>query len=170
MSKENNTISFEVAKGRIVTISDCDADLMQGRWYLLKSGRKFYARGRPQGSNRQTLMHRIILERKLGRHIKQDMVCDHIDHNGLNNTWENLREVTHLQNCRHRNPRLTRLKLLKPNPSDYVGVVWDDDERAWIGQLLHRGVYHYLGAYKSQERAADTVNEQCEKLGIPPKN
>lgn len=52
------------------------------------------------------LVHRIIFEMKTGREIPPGMQIDHIDGNGLNNSFGNLRLVSSQINCR--NKRLSK--------------------------------------------------------------
>lgn len=48
--------------------------------------------------NKLQRLNRVILKRKLGREIIKKMHCDHINRNIFDNTRENLREVTSIEN------------------------------------------------------------------------
>ena len=54
---------------------------------------------------------------------------DHIDHNGLNNSWKNLRIVTHLQNKKN-------LGVNSANTSGFNGVTWNKNRNKWQVQLM----------------------------------
>lgn len=64
----------------------------QYSWHLKKDGRNFYA----HCSFPSVLMHRLITK------FPENMVVDHINHNGLCNTEENLRVCTRLENGRNK--------------------------------------------------------------------
>src|SRR5215469_8639660 len=100
--------------GKFVLVDLIDVDLADVKWFL-NSGR--YARRRTEnhGKGRIHTMHRIILERKLGRPLTKGMVVDHINGDGLDNRRENLREATQVQNMRN-------LKLRSDNTSSYKGI------------------------------------------------
>lgn len=65
--------------------------------------------------------HRIIwiwMTGKLPKYI------DHIDHNKTNNCWDNLREVSKIENDRNQS-------LRQSNKSGYSGVYWDKSRNKW---------------------------------------
>jgi hypothetical protein len=67
---------------------------------------------------------------------------DHINRDPLDNRWVNLRLATRSQN--HRNHR-----LYKNNTSGTNGVIWHEDGKRWVVQIL--GKYH--GSFKTKEEA-----------------
>lgn len=86
-----------ITKGQYVLVDPDDADLADLRWSL-NGGRYARRRIEKNGQVKHVSMHRIVLERKLGRPIPSDMVVDHINGDGLDNRRENLREATQAQN------------------------------------------------------------------------
>ena len=93
--------------GAIALVDDEDYEIVsQYKWQEAKAIRKgkyytSYALGKSCGSNkeRKTIsMHRLIMN------TPPDLVVDHINHNGLDNRKENLRNVTHSQNQKNLRP------------------------------------------------------------------
>lgn len=100
-----------------VLLDDEDREWAEGwKWYVNASG--YVVRGRrksdPPGSVCSVRMHRVILERKLGRPIKPGMVCDHINSVKTDNRRCNLREVTTQQNAFNQ-PRAKGYYFHKPS-------------------------------------------------------
>jgi len=85
-----------LTRGAFALVDDADcAWLIQWRWRLNSHGyaiRSIYIEGRSFYFN----MHREILNAERGQFV------DHIDHNRLNNTRDNLRFVTRQQNMQYR--------------------------------------------------------------------
>ena len=90
-------------------------------------------------------IHRLIWLYMTGKTPENDI--DHIDGNGLNNTWANLREVTRSDN--NRNTRIPR-----NNTSGQMGVSFFTKNKKWIATIQSEvGVRKYLGAFDSREDA-----------------
>lgn len=113
-------IQFDVGKVK-VSISDVDIDLMDVSWKVTISNQgqdceAFYIthhvtkHGKFQ---RAILMHRLILERIVGRPLLRSEYTDHIDRNTLNNQRENLRIATPTQNAANRKMRKDTVSGLK---------------------------------------------------------
>ncbi len=129
-----------LTKGKFAIVDGEDyEELNQYKWCANKSGRTYYAIRR-KGS-KWIRMHRQILK------APPHLVCDHVDHDGLNNRKVNLRLCTQVQNCRNRRPR-------KGGTSKYIGVIFDKQTRSFSAKI---GVNHkkiWLGRFKSEDEAA----------------
>jgi hypothetical protein len=70
------------------------------------------------------LMHRVIMN------SHENKVIDHIDHNGLNNKKENLRECSNKENLQNRNGAQTNSK------SGVRGIYWCKIYNKWVAQII----------------------------------
>ena len=71
-----------------------------------------------------------------------DLQIDHIDRDGLNNKWENLREVSNIENARNRG-------VNSNNKSGVPGIYWDKRCGKWIARIdIPKGRIH-LGTFSS---------------------
>lgn len=71
---------------------------------------------------------------------------DHIDHDRQNNRIENLRLVTHIQNCRN-------AVLPKSNTSGACGVRWRAREKKWHAYIYVDRKTLHLGFFPERENA-----------------
>jgi HNH endonuclease len=99
---------IELTRGKNAIIDVIDRDLAGRSWYAVPGHQSignytFYAARRK--GNKSVTLHRVILERILGRHLRDGEECDHIDGNGLNNRRYNLRLVDHRKNIRNSHSR-----------------------------------------------------------------
>ena len=82
---------------------------------------------------------------------------DHINGDVLDNRIENLRAVTHSQNCMNRQMR-------RNNTSGIKGVHWDSRKDQWIACVGLDYKSYRAGAFKTKEEAALAVIELRNKL------
>lgn len=106
--------------------------VFEGRYYR---GRVLY---------RNTFAHRAAAALYLGY---WPVEVDHWDHDGLNNTWANLRPCDRMKNAANRRKQ-------KGCTSQYLGVSWCKEVNAWVAQAKLGGKSTNLGSFKSEEAAA----------------
>lgn len=82
--------------------------------------------------------HRLAWFYMTGRWPEQ---IDHIDGNGLNNKWENLREVSLSENLKNK-------PLYKNNKSGVLGVRWDRKKLRWRAVIAFNGKRLSLGHFE----------------------
>ena len=99
-------------------------------------------------TGRNTLMHQLIRPAKPGEDV------DHVDGNGLNNRWSNLRSASRGQNMMNAN--------YAPGVSGYRGVA--PNGLGWEARVQAEGVVHLLGTYDTPEEAARVRDEAALRL------
>jgi len=130
-----------------------DEDLLSLKWHIDGKG---YVVRKPwckisKSSPKTIYMHRIILERKLGRKLLDQEICDHIDRNSFNNKRCNLRPCTHRQNCLNRG-------LPKNKTSRFRGVYFNKNRNKYQAQIKVNGKNKYLGIYETENDARDAYD------------
>ena len=83
---------------------------------------------------------------------------DHINGNSLDNSIENLRDVTQAENNKN-------IKMTKKNKSGCVGVSLRGDNKKWVVRIGVNGKYKHFGAFKDFEFAELLANEVHSYLG-----
>ncbi|SRR6266496_2810278 len=141
-------LSGIIGKGKYTLVDDKDFDFLnQWTWHLLKGGYIVRTKiiGKRINGKQQTkciYMHRLIMNTPIDKQV------DHINHNKLDNTRENLRNVSITQNQQNR-------LLSKNNTSGYTGVVLHRSWRIYKNKL-----------YESFKwRALIVVNKKTIMLG-----
>lgn len=131
----NDYIIIPLTLGQETIISIEDSDLLQYKWHARKDrtcDRYYAVRNRPKdhdGKRGIIRLHRIILERVLGRELLTHEIADHIDtYNYLDNRRSNLRLADSFGNARN-------AKIRKDNTSGYKGISWDKDCKKWFAYI-----------------------------------
>ena len=155
----------------IIDTEDWDK-VKEHRWCILGNGRYPYAMTniphpdggwhvRPSGrrGRRETalLLHNLIIDGHYKKKPKGKLTVDHINHNGLDNRKENLREVTQAQNQRNRRSN-------KNSSSQYKGVSWFKRDKKWHAQIKHKGKGIHLGYFTCEHQAALAYNKKALEL------
>lgn len=143
-----------LSQGKVALVDDEDYDyLMQWNWCVKKHRGTYYARRSNwivgQGQGKATYMHRIIMN------TPDNMITDHIDHNGLNNQKTNLRVCTTRDNLRNRTPK---------GRSGYLGVFYCNKQRSIYAKINVNRIQSYLGTYATEELAARAYDEAARKI------
>jgi hypothetical protein len=141
---------IRMTRGMSAIVDGADYDrLKQYRWYPVKSGRVWYALGRIGG--KVVRMHREILR------APRRLVCDHIDHDGLNNRRSNLRLCTRAQNNRNQRPR-------RGKKSRYKGVGWNSKRKVFCVGIRWQGKRIHIGRFTDEIAAAKAYDKKAVEL------
>lgn len=130
-----------------------DGDLAQSNWCVTgvkKSNKPKYAIRKAEPKNE--LMHRVIMERILGRSLQDGECVDHINGDGLDNRRENLRLASILQNN-------WNMRKSTRNTSGYKGVSYDKTRNKYRATIAVNGKTKDLGRFDTAEAAFDAYKK-----------
>lgn len=120
------------------------------------------ARGKQYGrvgiSGTNYLVHRVIYKLMTG--VDPDFI-DHIDGDGLNNKWVNLREVNQAENMKN-------ITMSSTNKSGCPGVHWNKEGKHWRACISIRGKSKHLGSFSSLTAAEEAYLIAKSKYGFHP--
>lgn len=119
------------------------------RWFASKSRATYYAYRYEGGTI--VSMHRQIMRAPKG------MVCDHKNHNGLDNRKCNLRLCTNAQNLYNKMPK-------KGCASKYKGVILGNDAKTWRARIGFKGRRINLGYFADEIKAALAYDDKAVEL------
>lgn len=123
-------------------------------WYC-NTTRSYYARGslKVDSDWKKVYLHRWLVQPRQGR------VVDHFNHDTLDNTDANLREVTYAENMQN---------LAGPNSnnmsSNIRGVTWRKDTQKWQAQVRANRKYYNLGSFDDLHKAEQAVVQKRREL------
>jgi hypothetical protein len=84
--------------------------------------------------------HRLVFLYMIGRF--PNAILDHINGDGTDNRWNNLREASIAEN--NRNARLQH-----NNKSGITGVSWHKQHKKWYAKINHNGKSIFLGLFEN---------------------
>jgi hypothetical protein len=116
--------------------------------------RSFYVTGnlpKTNGKRGTVRLHRYILDDPKG------LVIDHINHDTLDNTRDNLRAVTNSENIQNRHG------ANRNNTSGVRGVSWHKQHKKWSAHYGLNGKLIHLGLFDDIKEAEKVVNEARKK-------
>jgi len=145
-----------LTQGKFAVVDPEDYDrLTKYKWHLAQSPTGMYAARWQRFANKNTRkriwMHREVIS------VPKNMVCDHINHNGLDNRKANLRAATISQNLCNRPKRKGKTR------SKYKGLEWDKNQNKWKVRVQHNGRKFYLGSFNSERAAARAYDAAAKK-------
>lgn len=152
-------IEIPLTKGYKAIVDVIDGDLAQFKWSICGEPWHYARRAiYPYEDKRKQqiiMMHRLILERQIGRFLIADEIGDHIDGNILNNQRSNLRVVNSCQS-------MWNTRRSARNTSGFRGVY--AYKGGWRANISINGKRIHLGCFKSLDEAAKVYEKAAEEL------
>lgn len=140
-----------LTRGHFAKVDDADFEwLNQWKWYAHVASNTVYAvRNIKVEKGKWTLlwMHRQILGL-----TDPEILGEHADGNGLNNTRKNIRPATHSQNQMNRTSK-------RNSSSGHKGVSWNKPLRKWVSLICIGGKSKHIGCFEKEEDAARAYNQ-----------
>jgi hypothetical protein len=147
-------IEIKLTQGKIAQVDDEFEFLDQYKWYARKEryakSNQYYAVRAIYLNGMQSIirMHRVVMEHELSRPLLKTEQIDHINHDGLRNTLDNLRVVTHQQNIMNNRKQNTNAT------SQFKGVRWCEDIAKWRTRIQKDKKRIHVGYFITEEDAA----------------
>lgn len=170
MSTDNSTpetIAFQVTRGKTATVSSIDADLAELKWTTRFAGnttchspyhlmkRNPHSQSQPRKGPACIWIHRIIMERIIGRPLLRTEYIDHINGDGLDNRRENLRIAGGSGNQRNK-------KRMSSNTSGFKGVSKYGNK--WRARSVLNGKEYCFGYFNTPEEAYEVWKVKAKEL------
>ena len=144
---------IELSDGSLTKVDNSDYEYLN-RWKWNNVGgyavRQVYPSGL-KGSAYRVLMHRVVTA------CPDKLLVDHINHDTLDNTSENLRFATKSQN------QWNRL-IAKNNTSGYTGINWDKVNKKWRVAVKANYKYKNIGRFEKLEDAVAARDKALREL------
>lgn len=140
-----------LTKGKAALVDESDFEyLNQFSWYVKEAPHTDYAvrMVTVDGTRRQVEMGAFLLN-------ISPLVVDHRNHEGLDNTRQNLRPATRSDNSRNR-------RSAKNSSSQYLGVSWCNSRKCWEVRIRVKKSKKYLGRFPDELSAAKAYDKAAK--------
>lgn len=141
---------IELTRGFVALVDDIDFEYLRQFNWCVSHG---YAARNAHKNGGFIFMHRVVLERKLGRPLSKEERADHEDRKRAHNTRDNIRLATHKQNVRNRS------KVSGNTSSRFIGVSWHKTGRKWNARIKTNNKLIHLGCFNNEEDAAKVYDQ-----------
>lgn len=160
----DTTVSIPLGgkRGESTIVDAIDADLAAFKWSRQGGKNGYVCRDiSPSKNNRKTLwLHRVILERKIGRPIESGEMVDHINHDKLDNRRAALRIASRNQNAQNRRGAACH------NATGIRGVTWDKARRRYRVRVQINLRSFCIGWFENASDAENAAISARKRLGV----
>lgn len=134
------------------TVDEADADLAKAyNWHCRKSSNgAFYV-------YRYHRKKMIAIYHDIAQRMGLQGLIDHKDGNPLNNTRDNLRRASHIQNSSNRARQSN-------NSSGFKGVSWNSRRKKWLARIAADGKEIQIGQFADPAEAARAYDKKAKEL------
>ena len=142
-----------LTQGRFAKVDPEDyIRLSQFRWHCKVNKNAIYAVRTEMcsGRSKRIYMHCVIAN------TPPNLVCDHINHSGLDNRKTNLRNCTIQQNN-------ANSRSAASASSKYKGVCWNKKRKKWYAYIKKDGVQYNLGCFTCETAAARAYDAAAKR-------
>ncbi len=157
-------MEIKLTKGKIAIVDEIDSDLSELKWRAPESHGVWHVIRHAPKHHGFVHLHRVIVERMVGRTLLKHEEVDHINGNGLDNRRANLRIVSDAQQSR--NSSKPRFYLGRPTTSVYKGVTrdWKNKNKIWRAQITFDKRVYNLGRFTSESDAAKAYDRKAHEV------
>lgn len=138
---DSGIFTWKVDKGRVKKGSRAGSTWKGKYWRIVVDQGHYYA-------------HSLAFLAMTG---KIPALIDHVNKDGNDNRWRNLRRANKFQSAQNK-------LLTVRNSSGYIGVYQCGTTGRWVAQIVDRGRTKFLGRYDTPELAAKTRDQYAKEL------
>ena len=95
-----------------------------------------------KNKTKHTALHRLLYQAFKGK-LLPDMVIDHIDNNTLNNSLDNLQQITQRENS-------SKDKYRYSNTSNYIGVYKETNRKGYRAEITFAKKQYVIGSFNTE--------------------
>ena len=143
-------------------LSYYDEDLLQLEWYAHRGkGDYYYAAHRFSiggGLREREWLHTVVMERMIGRKLREGELADHSNLDKLDNRRSNLRLASRAENEANKRKRVTG------GTSKYKGVSYMKTRNRWRATIQIDHKQRYLGTYIDEDDAGRAYNKAALEI------
>lgn len=147
---DRDVVYLELTKGMVARLNVNDKNLCNMNWQLNKG----YAAKKNNKERKHIYMHRVIMEKMLGRALNNNEFVDHNNGDRLDNRRDNLRTATKQENAAN------SLKPIKSG-GKYKGISFDKKRGKWRARIRCHGIDKHIGYFDKEKDAAMAYDKEA---------